>query len=212
MKPLTLLVLIVASFSLKAQDYFEDPRDGDTYEIVKVGEHWWFRSNLNFQTATSWCFQNPDDELCEIGNFYYPADLPNVCPDGWRVPTWEEYTLALHFLMDTLNVPQNSVKFMREDIKSNKIPISAEGVLGITFLNDSIYFNMLATGFIQGKKWIKRTHSTTTMWVKKEIMDLPQPHLHIREDGMVKHSHHHNVIDKPRKQRRFSIRCVCDVE
>lgn len=114
--------------------------------------------------------------------------------------------------MDTLNIPQDSVKFIKQEIISNKIPISAEGVLGITFLHDSIYFNMLSTSWIQGEKWIKRTNSTTTLWVKKEIMDLPQPHVHIREDGMVKHAHHHNVEDKPKKQRRFSVRCVCDAK
>ncbi|WP_020528936.1 FISUMP domain-containing protein [Flexithrix dorotheae] len=210
MKLLILFVLLMASPILKAQDYFEDPRDGNIYELVKVGSHWWFRSNLKYQTKASWCFQNPKDSMCAIGNYYYPEDLPKACPNGWRVPTWAEYTSALHYLMDTLNIPQDSVKFIKQEIISNKIPISSEGVLGITFLHDSIYFNMLSTGWIQGKKRVEQTQ--TTMWIEEDIQDLPQPHVHIREDGMVKHAHHHNVEGKPKKQRRFSVRCVCDAK
>lgn len=70
MKLLILFVLVMASPILKAQDYFEDPRDGNIYEIVKVGSHWWFRSNLKYPTKASWCFQNQKDAMCAIGNYY----------------------------------------------------------------------------------------------------------------------------------------------
>ena len=43
-----------------------------------------------------------------------------------------------------------------------------------------------------------------------EDRDDDKYHLHIGETGYFIHSHDHNVIAKPRKQRRFAMRCVTD--
>ncbi|MFT7036580.1 MAG: hypothetical protein ACJA2S_005112 [Cyclobacteriaceae bacterium] len=73
-------------------------------------------------------------------------------------------------------------------------------------MNDTAFFNMAATGWIEGDKW--EPQNQTTMWVIHDISNTPQPHVHITPEQVIMHSHGHNILDKPNKLRRFSIRCI----
>ena len=92
----------------KAKDRFvfdgqtlTDLRNDQTYEVVKVGNLYWMNRNLGFQfyhshfddTKTS-CHR-PSEETCEQIGFLYPGTrLDDLCLDGWRLPSaeeWEEY-------------------------------------------------------------------------------------------------------------------------
>lgn len=203
------LLLLCASMAAKAQDVFVDPRDSSAYEIFQLGEYSWFKKNLKFQTPTSWCFENPASEACAYGNYYYPTDLINVCPDGWRVPTWREYRKALKEIqlyrgLDSVRYVASKVPLYRD------LNLDGELVVGLTLIGDSTFFDYATTGWIQGDKW--QPQNETTMWIVHEISNTPQPHVHIRNNEIVMHSHAHNVLDKPKNLRRFSVRCVSDVD
>ena len=62
---LLIVALVLMIFPCKAQEKgtFTDSRDGKTYKTVKIGERWWMAQNLAF----------------------------TVCPDGWHLPTDEEW-------------------------------------------------------------------------------------------------------------------------
>ncbi|HEY4654045.1 MAG TPA: hypothetical protein VIH22_06005, partial [Cyclobacteriaceae bacterium] len=86
--------------------------------------------------------------------------------------------------------------------------IEATTVEGLQLTDRSEPLQIIATGWIQGNKWFDQKN-TTTLWIaNKPPADKPQPHLHIREDAIVRHAHAHNILDKPKRQRRFSVRCV----
>ncbi|MEZ4917872.1 MAG: FISUMP domain-containing protein [Saprospiraceae bacterium] len=67
---------------------FTDPRDGNTYQYVQVGELDWFVENLRFQTTNS--VDVSGEELNECGLFYPVEEAGTVCPDSWRLPTEKE--------------------------------------------------------------------------------------------------------------------------
>ena len=89
------ILLSLICKSVTAQRFFSDTRDNSMYEVFEIGDKLWLKENLKFKTPTSWCAEHPESDACAYGNYYYPTDLINVCPDGWRVATWFDYKRAL---------------------------------------------------------------------------------------------------------------------
>jgi uncharacterized protein (TIGR02145 family) len=77
---------------------FSDPRDGQVYRIVKIGDQVWFAENLNYDAEGSWCYDS-DPENCEIyGRLYsWEAGL-TACPEGWHLPSEDEWNNLIEFL------------------------------------------------------------------------------------------------------------------
>jgi len=78
---------------------FTDPRNGKTYVTVTIGEQTWFTENLDFDTAGS--FRNPNGR--SYGRYYTLRSAKNACPDGWKLPTdeeWKELEMSMHMTKD----------------------------------------------------------------------------------------------------------------
>ncbi|MEZ5197458.1 MAG: fibrobacter succinogenes major paralogous domain-containing protein [Bacteroidales bacterium] len=96
--------------------------DGNSYTIVKIGEQWWMGENLktttfrndenipeiggsgdwtSTQTAAYCNSGNDPDKAAIYGrlyNYYAATDGRKICPDGWHVPTNEEWETLMIFL------------------------------------------------------------------------------------------------------------------
>ena len=149
----TVVGLIVMCHSLTAQTSFIDTRDRSKYEIFEIGDKLWLKENLRFKTPTSWCAEHPESAACAYGNYYYPTDLINVCPDGWRVATWFDYKRALkdiaayYELTDSLKYEESKLPLYRN------LKLEGETITGLTLIGDSAFFDMATTGWIEGDKW-----------------------------------------------------------
>ncbi len=105
--------------------------DGNVYSVVKVGEQYWMGENLHttrFRNGTEILTTNPPDKNL----FYHPdainqwpqnydeslaktlgrvytgravADFRGLCPDGWKVPSEDDFNVLIQYLKD--NQPQN---------------------------------------------------------------------------------------------------------
>lgn len=210
MKKVMILYFMTMSCAYGQQKFFIDERDSTRYETFTIENHLWLKSNLKYKTLTSWCNEHPESEACISGNFYYATDLVNICPVGWRVPTWMDYKRAIKFIEKNRSAV-DSVTYSEDIMPNKKYKILAEGIIGITLIGDTTFFDMTSTGWIQGNKW--ELQPDATMWIVEDIFNSPQPHVHVLKNGeIIKHAHEHNVIDKPKKIRRFSVRCISDVK
>lgn len=102
---------------------FEDPRDGNEYEVVTIGDQTWFAENLRFDGAgtvlevrtdtgwaniesdttlqPAWCYYNNDSlNDATYGKLYnwYAVNTGSLCPTGWHIPTDAEWTELTDFL------------------------------------------------------------------------------------------------------------------
>ncbi len=76
---------------------YTDPRDGETYNWVRYGNLEWmadnFRYNINDNQLTCRLYA-ADDKAVDVnkyGRLYTHTGAVNACPDGWRLPTDEDW-------------------------------------------------------------------------------------------------------------------------
>ena len=70
---------------------YTDPRDEQLYPTMGSSGKIWLARNLDFETPTSWCY-NDDTHMCaEYGRMYTWKEAKKVCPRGWRLPSEPEW-------------------------------------------------------------------------------------------------------------------------
>ena len=82
--------------SLRDTESFVDPRDGQRYPVVILGGQTWMARNLAFPAEPSYEGRNDD---CQVHGRLYPCDVATrACPDGWHLPSDEEWMELETFL------------------------------------------------------------------------------------------------------------------
>jgi uncharacterized protein (TIGR02145 family) len=76
-----------------AQESFKDVRDGQSYKIITIDKQTWFAQNLNFKTEEAYCYDE-NEQLCKkYGRLYQADDAKSACPQGWHLPSDEEWKI-----------------------------------------------------------------------------------------------------------------------
>jgi len=186
---------------------FQDPRDGITYETITLGDRIWFQHNLRYVSPGSWCTTHPDHPVCAHSNFYPYSELEDVCPTGWHLPTWDQWQQAAE-LIHKGGANGSAVPF----IDTISYYPESYRVEGIDLFCDSAELAFLSTGWVEGKRLqserLRTKYATATYWIRDGDHADSTTHVHVGSNVYIKHAHTHHIVDKPRKTRRFTVRCT----
>ena len=171
-----------------------DVRDNTSYEIIKVGKLVWFNENLSFKTEHSELVETNSGK--NQGRLYAFADSKTACPQGWRLPTVREF--------DTLVSKTFNIDFYGHAKLNSDWTSINDNPIGFTFNH---------TGMLHKKKVLSR--ESFNIWLEDFNIDNAY-HVHLYDvdkkdnsDDLTVFRHTHR-IHKPKKNRKFGIRCVCE--
>ncbi len=170
-----------------------DTRDGQVYKYKRLENLYWMTENLQFEAEGSICLAD-----CENIRFYDFQYLEGVCPEGWRLPTMDEWDLFTNSMKgaEVARMMEDNEKLYRIDFL-DKYNLFENNSLGIK-----------PYGRIEGGELKKGPF--IDYWTTNEAID-DRFHMHLTPYSITGHSHkHHLKTKKPEEFRLFPIRCVCE--
>jgi uncharacterized protein (TIGR02145 family) len=76
-----------------------DNRDGQVYQTIEVDGQTWIAENMKFETTgDSWVYENDDPNFEKYGRLYTYESAIEACPDGWHLPSNNEWESMINFL------------------------------------------------------------------------------------------------------------------
>jgi uncharacterized protein (TIGR02145 family) len=141
--------LAIASLSLllsACSESFTDSRDGQSYDVVKIGNLSWMAENLNYATEMSVCPDGDSRNCKRLGRLYTWAEAKMVCPEGWRLPTKADFEALVNAASGDAAQFHNG----NSDAVSNKVGAalkSRDGWFKKGNGSDEFGFNALPAGY-----------------------------------------------------------------
>lgn len=123
--------------------------DGQDYYYKKIGELEWFRNNVAVRTS-GMPYANADIMTDVFGRFYSYEEALKVCPEGWRLPTEEDWLAlgaALEAPTDKYGIIKGVASKLMADAKFNTVTMWAYWPAVGTITNES-QFSAIPAGYV----------------------------------------------------------------
>lgn len=123
---------------------FTDPRDNNSYKVVKINNLLWFAENLRYKGVEHHFPDRNSENVEKYGYLYTWKNAMEACPPGWRLPTKDEFEKLV-----SSNETSNNSSSLRDESWNNGSNFSGFGALpaGLRWHNGVFYSFGLSTIF-----------------------------------------------------------------
>lgn len=178
---------------LQILDSIKDGRDGMWYDVLRVDSLYWFNENLAYSTSGSEVLTNGMSSV----RVYSFEQSKIVCPEGWRLPTVEEFDHLISVIADTVFSGIITLNYDWQNVSEN-----------------SLGYRFDQTGFLHKRKL--ESAESFNIWLDDPDLENAY-HVHLCDTNprdqkenltVFRHTHEKHL---PKKHRKFPVRCVCEV-
>jgi uncharacterized protein (TIGR02145 family) len=124
-----------------------DSRDGTEYATVQICSQVWMAENLYYEMDGSVCLDNKKSKCAKYGRYYIWYSAKSACPDGWRLPTAEDFRTLMWVAAWGVTV-DSSERFYEKAAKERKAALklmSSDFDGGL----DTYGFAAIPTGYVR---------------------------------------------------------------
>lgn len=100
--------------------YINDSRDGQIYKTTAIGSMVWMAENLNVEVSGSMCYNNDPANCEKYGRLYTWEAAKTACPDGWHLPSVEEFGTFLEAVFVRVDQIVTQKKLNAEPLKKGE--------------------------------------------------------------------------------------------
>ncbi|MFZ4455417.1 MAG: fibrobacter succinogenes major paralogous domain-containing protein [Bacteroidales bacterium] len=126
---------------------FTDPRDGNVYKTVKIGNQVWMAENLRYRASSGcWAYDNDESNAKIYGYLYDWNTAMRVCPPGWHLPTDSEWSYLNKISSEELKATTGWNEYKRNINGTNRSGFSAMPG-GFRYHNNNGFDNIGVGGF-----------------------------------------------------------------
>jgi uncharacterized protein (TIGR02145 family) len=189
-KIFSVLVLVFLLLRVSGQELFTDPRDGNMYRTVTMGNVKWMVENLRYKAEKgTMFFDNDPSNISIYGALYDWKTAAKVCPDRWRLPSGSEFQKLIdHF--------DQSGSWKGGPSSKNSFDIQLGGMQDyegtFTEMNESAYF------------WTSTEYDTDNAEYFSYIVVVKTPVADVSRKVDIQDIH------GAEKTNKYSVRCVKD--
>jgi len=187
-------------------NYFTDERDGRKYRTVTIDGVKWMAENLNYETPASRCYDDDGDYSAKYGRLYTWEDAMSACPEGWHLPTreeWEGLARAVGGRLVICDVDGDSIRTWADASMSLKAKTG-----WVKNGTDDFNFSALPSGMLNVEGDAVEAGSNGYWWTATKKSDEESYYWSLRESfGGVLENSAPNGFFSP----YFSVRCVEEV-
>ncbi len=168
---------------------FKDPRDGQHYEVVKIGTQTWMAENLNYGkpvdnmdqrnngVVEKTFYQNDSANAQLYGALYTWEEASNyatskngrirgVCPQGWHLPSDQEWSVLLKHLDASVEMKKQgwSGTSIRDALNSAggfRQVYGGNSISGWYFYKGRMAYYWTSTRYSEASAWYRSTDDTT---------------------------------------------------
>ena len=103
----------------RADGRFKDSRDGKYYNFADIGNTRWMAENLNYgNDSLGQCSWDDDEDCSDFGRYYSFEEAQDVCPDGWSLPSKEDFSE----LVKEVGGVENAAVYLRSTLWVGGLP------------------------------------------------------------------------------------------